>query len=62
MNLAQKVERDQKRCAEVVDAAEALVALWNAHKISGCTRAERNSAIDETRTRLTEAVGALHAD
>jgi hypothetical protein len=47
MNLAQKVERDQKRCAEVVD---------------GCTRAERNSAIDETRTRLTEAVGALHAD
>lgn len=51
----------QKRQAEVIDAAEALVALWKAHKIAGVKRSERNSAIDDTRARLIEAVDALHA-
>lgn len=59
-NLIQKVERDRRLSAEVVDAAEALVALWKAQKIAGVSRSERNSAIDETRARLIEAVDALH--
>jgi hypothetical protein len=58
----QKVERDQKLQAEVVEAAETLVALWKARKIAGVKRSERNSAIDETRARLIEAVDALHAE
>lgn len=45
---------------EVLDAADALVALWKAYKIAGVKRSERNIAIDDTRKRLIEAVDALH--
>lgn len=43
--------------AEIVDIAKDLVALWQSPKIQGLPRADRNTAIEETRNRMIAAVG-----
>ncbi len=43
----------------IVDLAKNLVALWESQKIKGLTRSERNSAIEETRNAMIEAVNEL---
>lgn len=40
----------------VIDASQDIVSLWKAQKISGLSRAERNTSIDEVRSRLIIAV------
>lgn len=45
--------------SQIVLAARDLVALWQSPRIQGLPRSERNAAIDETRTRLINAVDAL---
>lgn len=44
---------------DIIRAATDLVALWDARRIAGASRAERNSAIDDVRKELTRAVHAL---
>lgn len=44
--------------AEIVEIAKDLVALWQSPKIQGLPRAERNTAIEETRNRMIAAVCA----
>lgn len=48
-----------KARADVIRHASTLVALWDAQKISGATRAERNAAIDDVRNKLSNAVHAM---
>lgn len=45
--------------AEIVEIAKDLVALWESPRIQGLPRADRNSAIEDTRNRLIRAVAAL---
>lgn len=44
---------------DMVVAAQDLVALWKAQKISGGTRVERNKAIEEIRERLISTVDKM---
>lgn len=44
---------------QVVDAAKDIVALWDSPKIQGLPRAERNSAIEDSRAALIDAVHKL---
>lgn len=46
--------------AEIIDLAKDLVALWQSPKIQGLPRAERNTAIEETRNKMIAAVTALN--
>lgn len=41
---------------KIATCALDLVALWEAQKISGASRSERNSAIEETRERLIQVI------
>jgi hypothetical protein len=45
--------------SEIVEIAKDLVALWQSPKIQGLPRADRNTAIEETRNRMIAAVSAL---
>ena len=48
---------DARECERaIIDAARDLVGLWQAQKISGASRSERNAAIEETRQRLIKAI------
>lgn len=47
--------------ADVIEAAKDLVHLWQNQKIAGLARAERNTAIEETRNSLISAVKMLEA-
>ncbi len=40
----------------IANAARDFVSLWQAQKIEGLPRAERNAAIEDTRQRLIDAV------
>ena len=42
----------------IASAARDLVSLWQAQKIEGLPRAERNAAIEDTRQRLIDIVTA----
>ena len=44
---------------EVIEAAKDLVALWKEQKISGLSRSERNTSIEQVRERLIAAVEKL---
>lgn len=57
LHLSQELER----VATIKAAADDLVALWKAQRVSGSSRAERNAAIEETRERLIRAVDAIGA-
>lgn len=46
-----------ERLQEIEQAARDLVALWQAQKVSGLPRADRNAAIEECRNRLIELLG-----
>lgn len=54
-------ERDRVAQAKgaIITAADDLVALWKAQRVSGATRAERNAAIDQARANLVKAVDEL---
>ena len=45
--------------SRIVEAARDIVALWNSPKIQGLPRAERNSAIEDSRAALIDAVHEL---
>lgn len=45
----------------VIEAARDLVLLWQAQRISGATRAQRNAAIESVRQELISAIAALDA-
>lgn len=42
-----------------LEAATNLAALWQAQKIAGVSRADRNAAIEDSRTGMIEALRAL---
>lgn len=54
---AQKAEIDRLRA--VAKIAADLVSLWRNQKIQGVPRAERNAAIEDTRSALVAAVDQL---
>lgn len=45
--------------SRIVEAAQDIVALWDSPKIQGLPRAERNSAIEDSRAALIDAVHEL---
>jgi hypothetical protein len=45
--------------AEIIDLTKDLVALWQSPKIQGLPRADRNTAIEETRNKMIAVVSAV---
>lgn len=59
MSIIDGYELDALR--DVYEAADSLVALWESQKIEGLPRVIRNTAIEDYRARLIEAVKACRA-
>lgn len=53
---------DMAIAANIVEAADELVALWENQKIEGLSRSERNKTIEETREKLIKAVKEARDD
>jgi hypothetical protein len=49
-------QRPRKADQEIIELAGDLVALWESPKIQSLSRADRNSAISDVRSRLIKAV------
>lgn len=57
--LRRLASSDSGEVSRIVEAAQDIVALWDSPKIQGLPRAERNSAIEDSRAALIDAVHEL---